>query len=120
MPRARQFVDEVLRGRGVEGCREDARLGVSELVTNALVHARPTISVVVRVDEECVRIEVHDGSTQQPVRRRHNVDAPGGRGLVLVDSIARAWGVDRQGAGKSVWFELSRERSRPRSRTSAN
>lgn len=77
-----------------------------------MVHASPEIGVTVRVEPDCVRIEVRDGSRVQPVRREGGPEARGGRGLVLLDAISRSWGVDCHGDGKSVWFELPRAHGR--------
>jgi anti-sigma regulatory factor (Ser/Thr protein kinase) len=107
---ARRFVGEVLRDHGVETGEvvEAALLLTSELVTNAVLHAEGTINVDVDLDLTAVRVEVGDASHERPTPR--DVDDPEattGRGLHLVEAMARAWGVDRQpDDGKVVWFEL--------------
>ncbi len=106
---ARRFVGEVLRDHGVatDEVLEAALLLTSELVTNAVLHAEGTINVDVDLDLTAVRVEVGDASLESPMARGTDPDGTSGRGLHLVDTMARAWGVDRQDeAGKVVWFEL--------------
>ncbi|GGU56030.1 hypothetical protein GCM10010211_21080 [Streptomyces albospinus] len=76
-----------------ESTSEDARLVVSELVTNAIRHGSGAVKL--RVEYRCrqVRIEVTDGSDTAPERRRAGADDVGGRGLSLVAALARRWGV---------------------------
>jgi hypothetical protein len=71
-----------------------------------VLHARTDIELLVRLRPRGVRIEVHDGSPAAPVVRRYDDDAMTGRGLALVDELARRWGVERTPGGKAVWFEL--------------
>lgn len=83
-----------------------AVLLVSELVANAVLHARTPIGVVVRRNDHGLRIEVHDGERRAPARKHYSSMATTGRGLVLVERLARDWGVATEQGGKSVWFEL--------------
>jgi len=117
---ARDWVSGVLTDIGRDELAESARLAVSELVTNALLHAEPPMTVHVRGTVEHPRIEVTDQSMvpPQPRRSRAPVDVDDeltwttvGRGLDLVASFARRWGadIDPQGLGKVVWFEPSAE-----------
>jgi signal transduction histidine kinase len=78
-------------------------------VTNAVLHARTALHVGVEVRGGHVRVTVADDNPRAPMRRRHSVDSGTGRGLVLVDRMAAAWGVDPLDRGKVVWFELPRE-----------
>jgi anti-sigma regulatory factor (Ser/Thr protein kinase) len=103
---ARHFVERTLGGWGCAAFVEAARLLVSELVTNAVLHARTDITVVLRMTADGVRVEVHDGSQVAPVVRHYEDEAMTGRGLALVDELASKWGVDRDTGGKAVWFEL--------------
>ncbi|MGI5375051.1 ATP-binding protein [Streptomyces sp. CA-251387] len=83
-------------------------LGVTELVANVVRHVPDRrCEVLVLRQEGAVRVEVTDGSPQLPtVPRELSSEAEGGRGLVLVDSVADKWGVDPvPGGGKAVWFE---------------
>ena len=115
---ARDWVAGVLREIGREELAESARLAVSELVTNAILHADPPITVHVRGTVDNPRIEVTDESLIPPQRRQTHllVDLADeeswttmGRGLDLVASYADRWGADLtpHGTGKVVWFEPS-------------
>lgn len=87
-----------------------AGLLVSELVTNAVLHARTEVVVTVQPgDGGTVRIEVHDGSARQPRPRTSGQEATTGRGLRLVEDLAARWGVRTDHTGKTVWLELSRD-----------
>ena len=91
----------------------DVKLLVSELVTNAVLHARSEIEVGVHLLADRLRIEVGD-SSDTLVRRRAAADDEGsGRGMTMVDGLAQAWGVDARPGGKVVWFELPRPDQRP-------
>jgi anti-sigma regulatory factor (Ser/Thr protein kinase) len=87
-----------------------ARLGVSELVTNALLHGAPPITVAVRGTVEHPRIEVSDGSPRPPASP---VDRGGmattGRGLSIVAKCSIAWGAEISPGHKIVWFEPASE-----------
>jgi len=115
---ARDWVTSVLREIGREELAENARLAVSELVTNAILHAEPPMTVHVRGTVEHPRIEVTDQSLVPPQRRHSTklVDLTDerswttmGRGLDLVASYSDRWGADinPNGKGKVVWFEPS-------------
>lgn len=84
----------------------DLLLCVSEVVTNAVLHARSRSTMTVAVDGHRVRVEVEDHDPSLPVRRNHDVYAPTGRGLHLLDELAEAWGAEARPRGKVVWFEL--------------
>lgn len=75
----------------------------SELVTNAHRYGRGLIELWLTLSAGEVRLEVLDRSPHEPQRRDPDVDAEGGRGLVIVDAIAAQWGVVRLGEAKSVW-----------------
>ena len=104
---ARRFVTETLHDTGQEHYSDVATLLVSELVTNAVLHAGTPISMVVEADPPWLRVAVKDDARGQVARRRFAPDASTGRGLSLVDALAAAWGADTiAGDGKVVWFEL--------------
>jgi len=84
----------------------DAQLVVSELATNAVIHAGTPFSVSVRCDGSAIRISVHDWSRTQPTVREVGPTAQSGRGLRLVDAVSRSWGVEPACEGKTVWAEL--------------
>ena len=104
---ARRFVSDVLRNRGMEDLADVAALLTSELVTNAVLHARSAIVLEVRCSSPCVRIQVRDTSSEPAVRRvgRPSAAVPG-RGLQLVGALAVSWGSQTDARGKCVWFEL--------------
>ena len=103
---ARAFVDEALEGAGLDHLSYTATLLVSELVANAILHSGTPLEVVVRCGDDRVRVEVHDGNPQLPVRKHYSDMSGTGRGLMLVERIASGWGADRTADGKAVWFEL--------------
>jgi hypothetical protein len=104
---ARRFVTEHLTAQGREGVVPDARLIVSELVTNALVHAGTAFTVTIDVGQDAVVLRVADGSAVPPVLGTLGVEEPGGRGLGIVAALAGAWGVTTEpGGGKSVWASI--------------
>lgn len=78
---------------------------VSELATNAVVHARSGFTV--RIERRgALRVEVDDDDPRLPHVRDYPVDAPSGRGMRMVAALAQASGADPNGGGKTVWFEL--------------
>jgi anti-sigma regulatory factor (Ser/Thr protein kinase) len=100
---ARQFV-----GDGVPApLLDDATLAVSELASNAVLHARTRFTVRVLTSPAAVRIEVSDESSEMPVVQEPSVDSIGGRGLVVVETLADTWGTESSVRGKTVWFELA-------------
>ncbi|MEV7598825.1 ATP-binding protein [Kitasatospora sp. NPDC089797] len=114
--RSRAFSQEALRSwrwlptvdAEQRAVAEDVLLMVSELVTNACLHA-PGGPRELRLDWDGVRlrVEVRDGSPV-PARLRRGADpgSPGGHGLRVVDRLARAWGCDPEDGGKRVWLEV--------------
>jgi serine/threonine-protein kinase RsbW len=92
---------------------EDAALVVlSELITNAVVHARVPrgreIETRYRREEDGIRIEVHDAAAELPVLRTPDTGSDCGRGLALVAALADQWAVsERNGVGKVVWAVLT-------------
>ncbi|WP_241845150.1 ATP-binding protein [Streptomyces silvensis] len=98
---------ELLRHWGPPGRADTAELLTSELVTNALVHTDRDAVVTAAVGPGRLRVEVRDFVARRPrVRSAEEGEDTHGRGLVLVQSLADAWGVRAQGVGKVVWFEL--------------
>ncbi len=107
---ARRHVRLALQELDADELEESAELGVSELVTNALLHARTPFSVGVCVmPSGRVRIGVTDTSGRALRLRRPGTAATTGRGLRLLESVSTAWGVEalpeERGGGKTVWFE---------------
>ena len=112
---ARAFVAETLTAWNVQADKvETAQLVVSELVTNAVLHAADsaTISLDLRLIDGAVRVLVSDAGLGEPERRPHPDPRAGqtGRGVWLVDAFAERWGTETHGRdGKTVWCELSIE-----------
>ena len=112
---ARQFVADALTGRTDEGSVEVARLLVSELVTNTVVHAASAVEVEVAVDEAGVVVRVRDADTGPLVSRAGGGTEldEGGRGFMLVDRLAHTWGTEHSGGRKTVWFRLGSDDEPP-------
>jgi anti-sigma regulatory factor (Ser/Thr protein kinase)/anti-anti-sigma regulatory factor len=107
--RARQLVRDVCARWHVRDLSDDATLLASELVTNAIRHAQsaPHLRVALRPRE--LVVAVSDSDPTPPRMGRNDPEAPGGRGLRLVDTVASAWGVERNPTeGKTVWCALAR------------
>jgi PAS domain S-box-containing protein len=103
---ARDLVRDLLDNAGRDDLAETATLIVSEVVTNAILHAGTPIDVSVTLDDSGLRVEVGDGSTHLPTRRRYATTAGTGRGLMLLERMVDDWGATRHGSGKTVWFHL--------------
>lgn len=109
---ARQWVVATCRDIRRPELAECAELGVSELVSNALMHARPPIYVRVRGTVDHPRVEVHDGSRTLPMppddHGGYDPLLTFGRGLRIVARSSEAWGADVDEDGKTVWFAPAR------------
>lgn len=103
---ARRFVSATLAAWGFEALEDVATLLASELVANVVLHAGTDLDIVLRRPEGRVRIEVHDRDHRLPSRKHYSVTAATGRGLGLLEDLARTWGAEATAAGKVVWFEL--------------
>ena len=103
---ARRFVAETLTTWGHDDAVDTATLLVSELVTNAILHARSDVDLVLTETDGHLRVEVHDASPEAPQVRAYDATSMTGRGLAMVQSFAARWGVKPLPAGKAVWFEL--------------
>jgi len=110
---ARRYVRGVLDREGVEA--GEALLVVSELATNAVAHGGAGgFAVVVSGGDDVVRIEVRDSGAGGGVRvREAGEEDETGRGLLLVEAVARRWGVRTGGHGTTVWAELERRPASP-------
>lgn len=104
---ARRMVRDVLTEARREDLVETAQLLVSEVVTNALVHAGTPMGFHAVVTDSGLRVEVSDGSTQAPALRTYSSMAGTGRGVQLLRQLVDRWGTIAQPNGKTVWFELS-------------
>lgn len=105
---ARRFVREALERWDCSEALDSVQLLVSELVTNAVVHAgaRPDVSVILMPD--AVRVEVGDDSVAAVVPRVAGDYDESGRGTFLLDQMTTRWGVETTEQGKTVWFEVAR------------
>lgn len=102
----RRFAVAACRANGHEELSDAVALLVSEVATNALVHAEGDVQVRVVTRGDVLRVEVADESPLLPQPRAAGPLEEGGRGLALVESVASAWGVTPLEHGKVVWFEL--------------
>jgi anti-sigma regulatory factor (Ser/Thr protein kinase) len=100
---ARAFVEERLEQWGAAGHIWPAVTVVSELATNAVLHARTGFTVAIELAGPQLRLSVSDESPSVPSRRHYDVDAATGRGIALLESLTTSWGIDTRGTGKSVW-----------------
>lgn len=109
---ARQRLSTDLQDSGVStGCIDDAVLVVSELLSNALRHAHPLPSGMVRVawlwSEDHIEVAVSDGgAATEPRAGRPTLSSLGGRGLGIVEYVAESWGVRHDGDTTTVWAVL--------------
>ncbi|MBT2384350.1 SpoIIE family protein phosphatase [Streptomyces sp. ISL-11] len=107
---ARQQVRDLMYDWPDEDQLDSAVLMVSEMVTNVLVHTDGDALLIAEISgpagERRVRVDVADSSDELPHRRHPGEMASSGRGLVLMELLASTWGVDPQGEGKNIWFEL--------------
>jgi anti-anti-sigma factor len=86
--------------------RDDLLLCVSELVTNAVIHAGTASQLRLRPSGDLLLVEVLDHARGMPTRREHDLQAVTGRGLHLLDALAADWGTRPHEGGKIVWFEF--------------
>ncbi|HVM08245.1 MAG TPA: ATP-binding protein [Acidimicrobiales bacterium] len=125
---ARRFVRDRLQAWGADDLVDDTLLAVSELTTNAIIHARSAIVVAITLDEHRLRVEVRDHSARpvlldsmvasvvddrivEPAEIRGDLtdETTTGRGLFIVAAVASAVGEQLDGSGKTVWFEIERD-----------
>jgi PAS domain S-box-containing protein len=111
--RARALVTEQLEQWGEDELQETAQLCVSEIVTNAVVHAGTPVQLDVILTADRVRIEVVDGGAAPPERVEADDEDVHGRGIAIVELLSSDWGVERRDDGKCVWFELERTAGGP-------
>ncbi|WP_030897297.1 ATP-binding protein [Streptomyces sp. NRRL F-5126] len=118
VPLARDFTRQALYDWGwlpastADGraAAEDVLLVVSELVTNACLHAEGPERLRVSTAAKVLRLEVTDRGAGQPAPRTpHRAGRPGGHGMFIVQRLCLDWGVRRMAdrPGKTVWAELA-------------
>ena len=81
-------------------------LCVSEVVTNAVLHARSAATMTVRRTADVLTVEVKDDDPTPPVRRQFSETATTGRGLRILDELTVRWGTRPSNGGKVVWFDF--------------
>ena len=110
VPAARRFAGQAAADLGGDAeCIDKTKLLVTEVATNAVVHAHSPIRLTVQSgsSHDGVRVEVRDDDpTPPPLPQAPPPDATSGRGLWLVSALARRWGVNRNKKGKTIWFEV--------------
>jgi anti-sigma regulatory factor (Ser/Thr protein kinase) len=110
--RARQAVAEACGQWGVPDLIDTGTLAVSELVTNAIVHADSPIMVLAEYDDGNLTMAVADGESRLPTLLPPDAVREGGRGVAIVDQLGATWGVQTTVLGKIVWVNLCREPER--------
>ena len=104
---ARHRTAELLTDWGYDELVADAELVVTELVTNAIIHAETGCQVTVERTRNGVRISVADGDgTSRPRPQPFDLEREGGRGLLIVSTLASDWGISPGDEGKTVWADL--------------
>ena len=107
--RAREFVRGRLAFHDLNYLEDDAASVVSELASNAVVHAQSPFRVSLHGFERTVLLDVEDASRDQPRPRPAQARADNGRGLLIVSMLTSDWGVEpTTSGGKSVWAEFER------------
>ncbi|MFJ2297131.1 SpoIIE family protein phosphatase [Streptomyces sp. NPDC087894] len=112
---ARQFVHTYLERRQLAHLADDMELIVSELVTNALIHADSKVEVRLREYSDHIHVEVRDTDAKPPVPTsvtasdETNALAEHGRGMGIVDYLSLAWGNSPNGRGKTVWVDVPKQ-----------
>lgn len=110
VPTARHFIESILSGWGLQELAWNATLIVSELASNAALHARgQEFRVQISTEADGVRLEVSDGSLRLPQQRSYSESATTGRGLRLVADLSSEWGVTPSPDGKTIWVLLRSE-----------
>jgi hypothetical protein len=110
---ARRFTVETLVSWGENHLVDPAALVVTELVTNAIVHASSAVRLILeRLDSQgSIRIGVYDDSAEPPLLVAPSPFDCSGRGVALIAALAGRWGVETTAYGKNVWCELSPDRT---------
>jgi anti-sigma regulatory factor (Ser/Thr protein kinase) len=104
---ARAFVQQSLEDWGADDLVWAATTLVSELATNAVLHARSDFTVDIELAGPQLTVRVADNSSSIPVRRHYDDNAATGRGLVLLESIASEWGTVGIPGGKVIWCTVA-------------
>lgn len=103
---ARRFLRGVLADWGSDDFELGGTQVLTELATNAALHARSAYTVHLVLEPHALLIEVSDSSTVRPQHRHYGTDATTGRGIALVEALSTAWGVEASPTGKTVWCRV--------------
>jgi anti-sigma regulatory factor (Ser/Thr protein kinase) len=104
---ARRFAVDTLARWACDDLIPTAEVVVSELATNAVIHAHSTFVLSLRRERTTIRLAVRDfDETAMPEPRPLDDERPHGRGLFLVGAFAERWGTERHPGGKTVWADL--------------
>lgn len=106
VPTGRAFLSGVLTAWECPDTADDARLLLSEILTNAVQHAQGPIGLHVCRTTTEITVEISDRSPHLPQPRTAGKDEESGRGLILVRALADGWGVRLNDEGKTTWFSL--------------
>ncbi|MGW0885347.1 ATP-binding protein [Streptomyces sp. NPDC002671] len=112
VPSARRKVVALARNSGSplqDETLEVVELLASEVITNAVLHSAGPCDVVVTRTAEQLRVEVTDADPTLPSAVAAGTNDENGRGLLLVDALADAWGMQPESEGKTTWFEIRLE-----------
>jgi len=109
VPEARVFVRKWLHACGADRFFDEASLIVTELATNAVLHADSPYEVRLSRSGGGVRIEVADSDVGTPEPQPFSAVAESGRGIVIVSALSASWGIEAQPEGKVTWAELRQE-----------
>lgn len=112
--RARHYVRDTLTAFGVPDCADDAQLAVSELIANAVKHARTPLVLELTADADHLTVTVADGERELASQVQQHALAESGRGLRIVAAVASEWGVEPRDGGKALWFRLPLRKTRGR------
>ncbi|MEY9490439.1 serine phosphatase RsbU (regulator of sigma subunit)/anti-sigma regulatory factor (Ser/Thr protein kinase) [Streptomyces calvus] len=105
----RRLIRTAVAGWGARDRADEIELVADEMITNVLMHTEGSAAVTVRMltgSERRVRVEVEDTSSALPRRREAGEAGVSGRGLLLIEVLTDAWGVEARGGGKCVWSEF--------------
>ena len=109
---ARRFLESTLADWGTEEYDFGAPQVLSELATNAALHARSPFSVALRLDDGCLYVAVRDASPRLPRQCHYSSEATTGRGLGLIAALSLEWGTTTVDGGKTVWAHVAPDGAR--------
>ena len=114
VPAARRQVVSLAQDLGLplsDQTLETVELLAGEVIANAVLYTQAPCDVCVTRADERLRIEVTDTDPSLPSAVEAGPNDESGRGLLLVDALADAWGMDLEPLGKTTWFEITPEPS---------